>query len=309
MKRRRGDQQRKQRAGHRHRLRQHVAQDAAAQAPGDEAAGEQHERAHRGRLDRIEEPERDRAEQHQQERHGDDGEQDLCAGRLVLRRTVHSGQAASDEPCRRPRHSTRNSPAGTSAPWKTSCVLMTRSLRPVAVTAMVCAPSIASPSRISTSEGGITTPSVAATATSAARVGSGTPCFSSRGATTRERPSTLAPTEPFIGPSSAPSPMPEIELRGRPTRQDRQACPVERLGDGEAVKQQSHQHIKRQRLEEIVFKEIDQPAGQRGEQRERHDARRDAECRSGARDTDQHESGGQSGEDDPAADEDEQHKP
>ena len=107
------------------------------------------------------------------------------------------------------RQSTRNSAAGTSAPWNTSWVLITRSLRPVEVTAMVWAESMASPSRISTSDGGITTPSVLATATAANCVGLGTPLSASRGATTRASASTLAPTEPFIGPSSAPSAMPE----------------------------------------------------------------------------------------------------
>ncbi len=86
---------------------------------------------------------------------------------------------------------------------------MTRSLRPVAVTAKVCAVSIASLSRMSTSDGGTSTPSVEATATMASRVAAGTPSAVSRGDTTRERPSTLAPTEPFIGPSKAPSNMPE----------------------------------------------------------------------------------------------------
>src|SRR5216684_3768085 len=41
---------------------------------------------------------------------------------------------------------------------------MTRSMRPVAVTALVCAFSIASLSRMSTSDGGTKTPSVLATA-------------------------------------------------------------------------------------------------------------------------------------------------
>ena len=62
---------------------------------------------------------------------------------------------------------------------------------------------------MSTSEGGTRTPSVLATAMTASRVAAGTPSAVSRGATTRERPSTLAPTEPFIGPSRAPRNMPE----------------------------------------------------------------------------------------------------
>ena len=48
-----------------------------------------------------------------------------------------------------------------------SWVLMTRSFRPVAVTAMVWADNIASLRRMSTSDGGTRTPSVLATATSA----------------------------------------------------------------------------------------------------------------------------------------------
>ena len=56
-----------------------------------------------------------------------------------------------------------------------SWVLMTRSSRPVALTASVWADSIASPSRISTSDGGTTTPSVLATATGAWRTGAGSP--------------------------------------------------------------------------------------------------------------------------------------
>ena len=62
---------------------------------------------------------------------------------------------------------------------------------------------------MSTSEGGTSTPSVEATATMASRVAAGTPSAVSRGDTTRDKPSTLAPTEPFIGPSRAPSNMPE----------------------------------------------------------------------------------------------------
>ncbi len=86
---------------------------------------------------------------------------------------------------------------------------MMRSMRPVCVTAMVCADSIASESRISTSDGGTSTPRVLATATTASRVDGGTPSASSRGEITRDSPSTLAPTDPFIGPSSAPSITPE----------------------------------------------------------------------------------------------------
>ncbi len=84
---------------------------------------------------------------------------------------------------------------------------------------------MASLSRISTSEGGTSTPSVEATAITASRVAGGTPSALSFGAITRARPSTLAPTEPFIGPSSAPSAMPDTSgadgLRGSSAMQAR----------------------------------------------------------------------------------------
>ncbi len=55
----------------------------------------------------------------------------------------------------------------------------------------------------------MTTPKVLAIAMAACRAGGGTPLAASRGATARESAITLAPTEPFIGPISAPSAMPE----------------------------------------------------------------------------------------------------
>ena len=75
---------------------------------------------------------------------------------------------------------------------------------PVTLTASVCARSIASPSRISTSEGGITTPMVLAMQVSAALRSSGMPAASSFGCTARDSIATLAPTEPFIGASNTP---------------------------------------------------------------------------------------------------------
>ena len=104
-----------------------------------------------------------------------------------------------------------------------SCVLTTRSLRPVSVTAMVCALSMASLSRISTSDGGTSTPSVEATAITASRVAAGMPSAFSRGATTRDRPSTLAPTEPFIGPEQRAEDHAGDQRRRRPPRQHRVA--------------------------------------------------------------------------------------
>ena len=105
----------------------------------------------------------------------------------------------------------RNNAAGIKAPRIRSWVLMTRSVRPVAVIAIECAPRRASPSRISTSDGGTTTPKVAATAIEASRVAGGTPASRRRGATVLASASTDAPTDPFIGPSSAPSAMPATD--------------------------------------------------------------------------------------------------
>ena len=90
-----------------------------------------------------------------------------------------------------------------------SCVLMIRSLRPVALTASVCARSSASPRRISTSEGGTTIPSVLATQTSDWPVKVDSPCSRSFGVTIRVSVAALAPTDPFIGASSTPSPNPD----------------------------------------------------------------------------------------------------
>ena len=78
----------------------------------------------------------------------------------------------------------------------------------VRLVASVCARIIASPRRISTSDGGMTTPSVLATHTSAALSSSLTPDASRRGCTVRESMATLAPTAPFIGASRTPSPRP-----------------------------------------------------------------------------------------------------
>jgi hypothetical protein len=87
-----------------------------------------------------------------------------------------------------------------------SWVLTMRTIALVTLVASVWARIMASPSRISTSDGGITTPRVLATQTRAVLSAAGTPRASSLGATLRESMATLAPTEPFIGASSAPRP-------------------------------------------------------------------------------------------------------
>ena len=81
-------------------------------------------------------------------------------------------------------------------------------LPPSALTASVCARSMASPSRISTSEGGITTPSVLDMHTSAALRSAAMPDASRRGCNVRASIATPAPTEPFIGARITPRPSP-----------------------------------------------------------------------------------------------------
>ena len=120
------------------------------------------------------------------------------------------------------------------------------------------------------------------TATSAARVGSGTPCAQAVARPPAKAPSTLAPTEPFIGPSSAPSRVPATAARRGPRGRIARRGAVERVGDRQAVEQQAHQHVERQRLQQIVLEQVDQAAGQGGEQRKRHDADEDADDRAPA---------------------------
>ena len=76
----------------------------------------------------------------------------------------------------------------------------------------------------------MTTPSVLATQTSAVLCSGGTPRAASLGATVRDSMATLAPTEPFIGASSAPRPSvanagapPALPLRAMPQRNNRSA--------------------------------------------------------------------------------------
>ena len=112
------------------------------------------------------------------------------------------------------RQSARKIAAGTNAPRKMSWVLTMRTISLVTLAASVWARIMASPSRIRTSDGGITTPSVLATQTSAVLSAAGMPRCASLGATLRDNMATLAPTEPFIGASSAPSP--RVAIAGAP---------------------------------------------------------------------------------------------
>jgi hypothetical protein len=68
---------------------------------------------------------------------------------------------------------------------------------------------------------------------------------------------------------------------------------VERVRDRQTVEQQAHQHVERQRLQQIVLEQIDQPAGQGGKQRERARRRSARRTPRRARDADQHDRGGQ----------------
>ena len=130
-------------------------------------------------------------------------EGDGCSGgAAVPPRPVHHATSAQ--------HAVRHA-AGISAPVKRSCVLMMRTASCVRFAASVWARIIASPSRISTSDGGITTPSVLATQTSAAPRAGASPLASRRGCTVRASIETLAPTDPFIGAASTPRLKPASE--------------------------------------------------------------------------------------------------
>ena len=105
-------------------------------------------------------------------------------------------------------HSRSSTAAGANAPRKTSWVLMIRTALCVTLTASVWARIIASLRRMSTSDGGITTPKVLATATNAAPRPVGTLFASSRGSTVRVSIATPAPTDPFSGASTTLNPNP-----------------------------------------------------------------------------------------------------
>jgi hypothetical protein len=98
---------------------------------------------------------------------------------------------------------------GRIAACRTSWVLTMRTFACVAFTASVCALIIASPSSSSTSDGGMTMPSVLATQTVATASAGATWRAARAGATRRASMCRLAPTEPFIGASKAPTPSAE----------------------------------------------------------------------------------------------------
>ena len=107
-----------------------------------------------------------------------------------------------------------------------------------------------------------------ATQTSAVLSAAGTPRAASLGATLRDSMATLAPTEPFIGASSAPSP--RVASAGAPPlrrRPARHAAAEQPVGERQAVEQRAHEDVERQRLQEVVLEQPDDAAGQRGQQR------------------------------------------
>ena len=132
---------------------------------------------------------------------------------------------------------------------------MIRTACPVKFVASVCARSIASPSRISTSDGGTTTPSVLATPTSAAPRATGTPAADSRGATVRVSIATLAPTEPFIGASSTDKPEARERRAGAGARQGAAAGAKQDVGERQPIQHRPHEHVERQRLQQVVLEQ------------------------------------------------------
>ena len=193
-------------------------------------------------------------------------------------------------------------PAGTSAPWNTSCVLMTRSERPVVVTAIVCADSMASPSRMRTSEGGNHD---AERARHRDRGGAGcrghAVCGKARCDDAREREHARA-DRTVHRPEQRAEAHPRYERRRRPARQHGEACAIERVGDRKPVEQQAHGHVERQRLQQVGLEQVDQPAGQRGEQYRGDRTAEDRNKRAYAGGPDQDERGGKPRQHDPGGD-------
>ena len=131
----------------------------------------------------------------------------------------------------------------------------------------MCAVSIASPSSSSTSDGGMTMPSVLAMQIVAvASAGRDGPRFASAGATARASMCRLAPTEPFIGASRAPTPSAEscAEAGLRANSRSPPAC-ISRC-QRQAIEQRADEGVERQRLQQVVLEQADEPRRQDAEQ-------------------------------------------
>ncbi len=84
---------------------------------------------------------------------------------------------------------------------------------------------------------------------------------------------------------------------------------IERVRDRKPVEQQAHGHVERQRLQQIVFKQIDEPARQRPQRGNLDCAGHDTQCSAECRHGNQDHRGGQAGGNDADADQPKQRKP
>ena len=277
-----GHQRRKQRAGGRHGFSKHGAKRGPADAAAHDAGAEQHEGTGGRRLRSIEVAERDAAKHEQQEGDGQ------CRQRQPRRPTAGRLRVT----CRLPppprlpithatsRHSTSRMPAGSRAPRITSCVLIMRSVRCMALLAMVWAVSMASPSGISTSDGGTTTPSVLARAMVACRVGTATPAAARAAPWCATGPARWHRPSHSSGRAARRRPKAGDQRRRRLARQQPCSGAKQCCRHGHAVQQHAHQHVERQRLQQVVLEQVDRsvraaPKGEtwargRSQRRSRH---------------------------------------
>jgi hypothetical protein len=84
---------------------------------------------------------------------------------------------------------------------------------------------------------------------------------------------------------------------------------IKRVRDRQPVEQQAHGHVERQRLQQIVFEQVDQPAGQRRQNGDINCAGSDAKDRAAGGDSDKDDGRRQAGANDADANQHKQPKP
>ena len=145
----------------------------------------------------------------------------------------------------------------------------------------------------------MTTPSVLATHTRRGRLGAvRRRVRASAGATRRDSACRLAPTEPFIGASSAPTESADISAAAPLRANSALAGAVQELGERQPVEQRADQRVERQRLQEVVLEQADDAAGSAPRIGQAKAPRRDAEhAPNAARRAEQHGVDRQAGRD------------
>ena len=88
-----------------------------------------------------------------------------------------------------------------------------------------------------------------------------TPRFASAGAMPRASMCRLAPTEPFIGASRAPTPSAGKLRRRRAAREQTHAGAVQEGGQRQAIEERADEGIERQRLQQVVLEQADEASG------------------------------------------------